>query len=146
MDAIKKISLILLFIPFLLFGQKNIYPKDTIYIKFEDTIFDNPNMKAKSFHTFNNKKGIKFWWKEKWLFHKNEKKIDTLCFIHIKNFKLSSLKEIENKERKYYKKRFGRIPWIKNKNGVFHTFLIEILSKDKFVIYPVIWMNEGVID
>ncbi|MBA6156365.1 hypothetical protein H3Z83_07545 [Tenacibaculum sp. S7007] len=103
-------------------------------------------MKSKSSHSFQGNSGIKFWWNRKWLFHSSQKNSDTLCYKHLKEYQFLNLKEIESKEKKYYKKRFGGNPWIKNKNGVFHTFLIEVISKEKFVIYPVIWRNEGVIN
>ena len=146
MDATKRLLFVLFLTPFLAFGQKNKYPKDTIYVKFRDTIFNNPKMKSKSVHNFQKENGIKFWWNGKWLFYKKKQNPDTLSIKHLKEYSFLDLKEIEEKERKYYKKRFGGNPWIKNKNGVFHTFLIEIISKEKFVIYPVIWRNEGAID
>lgn len=146
MDAIK-IFMILFFLGSnFIFGQKSIYPKDTIFLKFKDTIFENKKMKSKSIHNFQGKNGIKFWWKGKWMFYDKNQATDTLCFKHLKDYSFENLKEIEKKEKKYYKKRFGGNPWIKNKNGVFHTFLIELISKEKFVIYPVIWRNEGAVD
>ncbi|WP_157603741.1 hypothetical protein [Polaribacter atrinae] len=102
-------------------------------------------MKSKAIHNFQGKNGIKFWWKGKWMFYDKNRKADTLCYKHLKDYTFLSLKEIEKKEREYYKNRFGGNPWIKNKNGVFYTFLIEKISREKFVIYPVIWRNEGTI-
>ncbi len=36
MDAIKIFIILWLFIPTVLFGQKTLYPKDTIYVKYEN--------------------------------------------------------------------------------------------------------------
>jgi len=146
MDAIKQILFIVLFIPLLTFGQESKYPKDTIFLKLKDTIFNNPKMKSKSTHNFQGNDGIKFWWNGKWLFYNENQKSDTLCIKHLKNYTFLNLKDIEKKEKQYYNKRFGRNPWIKNKNWVFHTYLLEVISKEKFVVYPVIWRNEGAID
>jgi hypothetical protein len=146
MDVIRKLIFLVVFIPFVSFGQKKIYPKDTIYLKFRDTVFKNPNMKAKSNHFFKEEYGIKFWWRGKWLFYRSNMYADTLGIQYLRDYKFSNLKEIDEKERLYYKKRFGGNPWIKNKNAVFQTYLIEVISKEQLVIYPVIWRSQGVID
>ncbi|MDA0794514.1 MAG: hypothetical protein O3C13_07865 [Bacteroidetes bacterium] len=73
-------------------------------------------------------------------------KPDTLCIKHLKEYHFSDMEEINIKEWEYNKQRFGGGPPISNKNWVFHTYLIEVISKKQFVIYPVIWRNEGVID
>lgn len=146
MDAIK-IFLIIFFFPFFIAAQQSKYPKDTIYLKFKDTVFNNPNMKAKSFHTFNNKKGIKFWWEKKWLFHQQGKKTDTLCYRHLKDYTfLNDLKEIRKKHNNWIDRKFKNSkykPYNGYLNSSFITYLIEVISKEKFVIYPVIWRNEG---
>ncbi len=149
MDAIKVFFIMCLFIPTILFGQKSKYPKDTIYIKYQDTIFNNPKMKSKSFHNFQGNDGIKFWWNGKWLFYNKNQKTDTLCISHIKDYSFLNLKEIRVKEIDWVERKFVTSkykPYSGSKNAVFNTFLIEIISEDKFVIYPVIWRNEGVID
>ena len=47
-------------------------------------------MKSKSHHTFKENAGIKFWWEKKWLFYDIEKKVDTLCMKHLKDYKFST--------------------------------------------------------
>lgn len=58
-------------------------------------------------------------------------------------YHFSNLKEIRKMHNQWihtpYKGK--RKPPI-NKNGAFQTYLIEVISKDYFVIYPVIWRNE----
>lgn len=149
MDAIKHIIIFLFFIPFFTLAQKVKYPKDTIFIKFKDTVFRNPNMEAKSIHNFEGNKGIKFWWKGKWMFYDNDQNTDTLCIKHLKDYHFSDLKEIRQKEINWVNKKYANSnyrPYTGSKNAVFQTYLIEIISKEKFVVYPVIWRNEGVID
>lgn len=149
MDATKLFLVLILFFPIFNFGQESKYPKDTIYVKFEK----NGNTK-KWFGNYgygtdkqegilfnikdNNNKSMSFFYDIKQI-------PDTLCSLHLKDYSFLNLKEIDIKEKEYYKKRFGRNALIRNKNWVFHTFLIEIISEEKFVIYPVIWRSEGVI-
>lgn len=143
MNAIK---LMILFFPVLIFGQTK-YPKDTIYIKFEKTL-ENEKWYGDYGYGENRKKGVLFNLKDNnnqymSLFAEKEQSSDTLCYNHLKEYNFYNLKEIEKKENTYYKKRFGRIPWIKNKNAVFQTYLVEIISDEKIVIYSVIWRSEG---
>jgi hypothetical protein len=149
MDAIKIFVIILFFLGSnFIFGQKSIYPKNTIFLKFKDTIFENKKMKSKSIHNFQGKNGIKFWWKGKWMFYDKKHTKDTLCFKHLKNYHFSNLKEIREKEISWVEKKYANLkykPYSGSKNAVFKTYLIEIISKKKFVIYPVIWRNEGII-
>lgn len=149
MDAIKTYLILFIFIPFLAAGQKTKYPKDTIYLMYKDTTFSNYKMKSKENYIFKGKKGIKFWWKNKWLFYNQEQKADTFCTFHLKDYEISDLKEIRKKEINWVDRKFkGQKykPYSGSKNAVFHTYLIEVISKDYFVIYPVSWPGEGVID
>jgi len=83
-------------------------------------------------------KGGSFLWKSK---------SDTLSISCLQNYKVSSLEEIEvlekqwrKKNRKILKKKFGEYccpPY--DKNGIFQTFLIEIINHDQLVLYPVEW-------
>jgi len=141
MDA--KILILILFLPIVCFGQKSKYPKDTIYIKFKDSIFTNTKMKSKSIYNFQGKNGIKFWWKGKWMFYDQNRKADTLYIKHLKNYKFLNLKEIDKKRHTWI---FDNKRPPVDRNGAFQTYLVEVISKEKFVIYPVIWRNEGVID
>jgi len=58
-----------------------------------------------------------------------------------------NLKEIKKRHSKLVNELHNgkRKPPI-NRNGAFQTYLIEIISKDFFVIYPVIWRNVGLTD
>ncbi len=148
MGAIKLLFIVFC-VPLLINAQKTKFPKDTIYLNYTDTIFSNKKMKAKSQHTFNNEAGIKFWWNGKWMFYNYKSKPDTLPISRLKDYKTLNLKEVRKKEIDWVDRKFAKSkykPYSGSKNAVFHTFLIEVISKDKFVIYPVIWRNEGIID
>lgn len=147
MDAIKIIFISLFFIPTILFGQKAIYPKDTIYIKFEKKR-ENKKWFGNYGYGRNKKVGTLFNLKDKndkhiSLFSPENSQLDTLCNLHLKDYKISTLKEIDEKRDKWIFEN-KRPP--ADRNGVFQTYLIEIISKEKFVIYPVIWRNEGTVD
>jgi len=144
MDAIKIFIIVWLFIPTILFGQKVLYPKDTIYVKFENKV-GKKEWNAKFERIYNGKKGVYFNIEkikgDMALFYDLNYKADTLCIKYLKDYKLLNLEEI-NKKR--YKWIFDNKRPPANRNGVFQTYLIELISEDKFVIYPVIWRNEGV--
>ena len=80
------------------------------------------------------------------LFASYKSKFDTLNVQYLKKIEFLDLKKIEKFESIYYKNRFGRNPWIKNKNAVFVTYVIEQINEDCIVKYPVVWRNEGVTD
>lgn len=152
MDAIKLILIIIFLIPILTFGQNSIYRKDTIYIKYEN-IKSDKNWNAKFKRTYEKKKGIFFNVENHKgnmvLFYDRELKPDTLCIKHLKDYKFSNLEEIENKKNNWIDRKFKGLkykPYNASKNGVFQTYLIEVISKYYFVIYPVIWRNEGTTD
>ena len=150
MDVIKLILIILFFTPIFAFGQKSIYPKDTIYVNYKKKIY---NKKRQGNYNYRNNKlsGIFFYLKDSInrvnkgmsLFYDSNQKTDTLCMKHLKDYNFSDLKEINRKRNKWI---FDNKRPPADRNGVFQTYLIEIISKDFFVIYPVIWRNEGVID
>jgi phosphoglycerate-specific signal transduction histidine kinase len=151
MDAIKLILIILFFTPIFTYGQKSIYPKDTIYVKFEKKNY-NKKMEG-NYNSKNNNKlsGIYFYLKDSInridrgmsLFYDYNQKADTLCIKNLKNYQFSNLREIREKQHKWI---FDNKRPPADRNGVFQTFLIEIISKDYFVIYSVIWRNEGATD
>ena len=128
-----------LFFSFFIFGQESSYPKDTIFI-----LFDNDLHGKKVLNHPEHGKNIYF--KNLDVYYNLNHKPDTLPIKDLINYDFLDLEEINKKEWQYYKKRFNGWPIIRNKNWVFHTNLIEIISKEKFVIYPVVWRNEGVID
>lgn len=139
MDVIKQIVIILLFIPFLTYGQKNMHSKDTIYILY------NKNKHSKKIIN-HPKTGKSLYFKKIDVYYDYKKKLDTLCVKHLRDYNTLTLDEINHKEQEYYKKRFKNRVIIRNKNWVFKTYLIEVISKEFFIIYPVIWAGEGIID
>lgn len=52
-------------------------------------------------------------------------------------------KKIDWIERKFSELEFK--PYGGSRNGVFVTYLIEVVSDEKLVVYPVIWRSEGAI-
>ena len=84
-------------------------------------------------------------------------KADTLSISKLKNYKVSSIEEIKKMEKKWRKERFKEVQK-KNKetgtynlpihtfdkNYIFETYLIEIISDQQFVVYPVKWRGQGI--
>lgn len=151
MDVIKNSLLLLIFLgSFLAFSQDNEYPKDTIHIIFKE---NEANRKIINWD-YQKKSGVYFSIKDKSskhlsLFYRYSEKSDTLCIEHLEDYHFSDLKEIRIKElewvnRKYKNSKYK--PYSGSKNAVFQTYLIEVISENKFVKYPVIWRNEGSID
>lgn len=140
MDA--KLLILAIFLPIVCFGQKSIYPKDTIYVKFQKKI-GAKKWNAKFERIYKNKHGFFFNVEDSngdmALFYDQEQSSDTLCYKHLKDYHFSNLKEIEKKRQEWIFK--NKRPPV-NKNGAFQTYLIEIISEEQFVIYPVIWRNE----
>ena len=84
------------------------------------------------------------------LFYPYGEPIDTLPVSKFYCYKTLTLKEVGEKEIAWIDKKFEGLKYKPysggSKNNIFHTYLLEKISKEKFVIYPVIWRNEGVID
>ncbi|HET8885296.1 MAG TPA: hypothetical protein VFM70_02985 [Salinimicrobium sp.] len=146
MDAIKKTAFVALFIPWLIFSQKEngtLYPKDTIYIQYVHTQQNN-DWNAKFKRNYRGEFGIFFNIESSSgdiaLFYSFKKKADTLCIEYLNNFHLSSLEEINEKRNEWI---FNNKRPPADRNGVFQTYVVEIISNNKFVKYPVIWRNEG---
>ena len=87
----------------------------------------------------------------------NKSKSDTICISKLKKYKILSMEDIKSIEKKWREDRFkefqernkkeGKItlPYhIFDKNYIFDTYIIEVISKEKFVIYPVNWRGQGV--
>jgi hypothetical protein len=152
MAVIKRILIFVFIIPTLTFGQKNQYPKDTIYIKYEKkTGTKKWNKKFK--YKYEGKSGIYFNIEhikgDMALFYDFRKKTDTLCIKHLKEYKFSNLKEIRKKHNNWIDRKFKNSkykPYNGYLNSSFITYLIEVISKEEFVIYPVNWRSEGAID
>ena len=150
MGAIKTLLIVIFLTPIFTFGQNSVYPKDTIYVKYEK----KTGNKKLSNWKYKNKDGISFSIKDISgkhisLFYEQINKPDTLCMKHIKEYKFLNLKEIRKKEIDWVNRKFKGLkykPYFGSKNGAFQTYLIEVISKDYFVIYPVRWRNERIVD
>ncbi|OOG74518.1 hypothetical protein B0E44_05825 [Flavobacterium sp. A45] len=125
------------------YGQK--IEKKIIYIKFEKT--EKCNELLKFYYqeekgivlTFFCSGGNSFLYKSK---------SDTLPISKIAKYKISTFEEIEILEKQWRKKskkalikKYGKLYPPFDKNGIFQTYLIEIISDKQFVIYPVKWRN-----
>lgn len=140
MDVIKHFTIALIIAPALVFGRDSIYPKDTIYIK-----SPTDNKKIENWE-YSATKGIYFSIKDVSgkhisLFYPYEQKSDTLNIKHLEDYHFSNLQEI-NERRNTWIFDNDRPP--ANRNGVFQTYLIEVIAKDTFIKYPVIWRNEKI--
>src|SRR5690606_9992062 len=84
-------------------------------------------------------------------------KADTLCISTLKKYKTSSIDEIKKIETKWREQKFkevqkklketGKYPLpihTFDKNYIFDTYILEIISNEKFVIYPVKWRGQGI--
>ncbi len=155
MDAISKLWLFLVVLfPLLVKGQDAPFPKDTIYIMYSAN--KKENRKIKNWE-YQGKKGIYFSIRDcsdehngrnKFisLFYLYSKPVDTISIKQLKNYHFSDLKEIDRKRKEWIDAKYkgNKIkPYNGSRNGVFHTYLIEVINDSQFVIYPVIWRNEG---
>ncbi|WP_445457315.1 hypothetical protein [Flavobacterium sp. HNIBRBA15423] len=150
-----KISIVitsLLFYSSILLGQNT--NKIKIYVKTEidSSIFkiQKEYSKAEKGYVFIDKS------RESFLFSDNCK-ADTLSISKLKNYKVFSIEEIRKMEKKWRKERFKEVQK-KNKetgtynlpihtfdkNYIFETYLIEIISDQQFVVYPVKWRGQGI--
>lgn len=143
MDVIKNWLFLVIFgIPFFVFSQAGIYPKDTIYVLFKAK---EGNRKIINWD-YQKKNGIYFTIKAKSnkhisLFYTYSEKADTLCIGDLKNYHFSDLEEINERRNKWI---FDNKRPPATRNGVFQTYLIEVISENKFIKYPVIWRNEKI--
>lgn len=143
MAAIKILSFILIFCPILSFGQKSMYPKDTIYVKYQE--IKDTEWNAKFERRYNQKLGVYFNIETRkgnmTLFYPYTEKADTLCIKDLKDYHFSDLEEINEKRRRWI---FDNKRPPATRNGVFQTYVIEVISDKKFVKYPVTWRNERI--
>lgn len=140
MDKLKIISFLLIIWPIFLFGQKSTYPKDTIYVLYEK---QKANRKIMDWD-YNNNNGVYFSIKDEGnkylsLFYPYTEKADTLHINNLKEFRFSDLEEINEKRNKWI---FDNKRPPGTRNGVFQTYVLEMISDKKIVKYPVIWRNE----
>ncbi|SHG75030.1 hypothetical protein SAMN05444483_1276 [Salegentibacter echinorum] len=149
MAATKILSLLLVFCPILSFGQQSIYPKDTIYVKYQEE--RNASWNAKFERKYKQKLGIYFNIETEEgdmpLFYPHSEEADTLCIEMLKDYHFSDLHDIRKKEIEWVDKKYKNQkykPYTGSKNAVFQTYVIEAISDKKFVKYPVIWRNERI--
>lgn len=124
------------------------YDKEDLFIEFKTNDGSQPNYRGikidkKALVQFNNLYYGTFIY-----YKKNDS--DTLLIHNLSKYKLTNAKEVDGKLITIRKKRLEENPdkilRPMNKNTVFNTYLIEILNKKEFVVYPVIWKNVGVQD
>lgn len=83
----------------------------------------------------------------------NKFKADTLYIKHLSDYKISTMLDVTKKVKdfryKTYKKRpksdHAKLYQGYDNNDIFQTYIIEIISAKQFVIYPVIWRNQRII-
>lgn len=127
-----------------------------IYIKME---FESDCFRKQKFYSseekgivFNNqcKKGNSFLFSD-------DKKSDTLTINELRAYKISSIEEIKKTEQEWRTEKFKDVQEKNKKEGghslpihtfdknyIFDTYIIEIISDEKFVIYPVKWRGQGI--
>jgi len=144
--------LFFLFSSFTMFSQ---YQKEIIFLRFkENTEEKEPYYRGIKFYS-ENEKGIVFnLLTEGSLLFGDHKKSDTLSICQLKDYPITSIEGVEQKVKDFRYKTYKKSPpdendkayQFYNKNDIFETYLIEILNNDKFVVYPVHWRNQNVID
>ncbi|NRT17185.1 hypothetical protein HNP99_003564 [Flavobacterium sp. 28A] len=77
-----------------------------------------------------------------------QNKSDTLSICKLKNYNTISFEEVEKLEKQWridnkkaMIKKFGKIYPRYNKNGIFKTYLIEVINALEFVVYSVEWRH-----
>jgi hypothetical protein len=118
--------------------------KKTIYLNFTEYLNCKYDFELKK----NVSNGIQFNLCSKAIFLYNTLSSDTLNLDKLKKYKISSFEEVEKQEKQWRVenkkaliKKFGKLYPPFNKNGIFKTYLIEILDDKRFVVYPVEWRN-----
>ena len=134
MAAIKILSLLLILCPILSFGQKSIYPKDTIFIRYNKDIHSNKILNHPQ-------RGKNLYFKNLGVYYSYSEKADTLCIEKLKDYQFSDLEEINEKRNRWI---FDNKRPPATRNSVFQTYVIEVISDKMFVKYPVIWRNERI--
>lgn len=129
------------------------YKKEKIYLNFNKEIKNCPynDIKLKWFK----KEGLQFnlCGGGVFLFPKG-KKADTLCLTKFKNYPVTTMNEVEQKVKAFRYKTYKKSPPHKedkayqfyNKNDIFKTYLIEVIGDGRFVVYPVNWRKQDVIE
>ena len=121
------------------------YQKDTIYLKFEPNEGNSPYYRGIKFYN-KEENGVVFnlLTKRSLLYKDKSQSADTLSIEKLKNYCIITTEEVEQKVKAFQKATYKKWPSHKDdKNDLFVTYLIEIINGKQFVIYPVIWRNEG---
>jgi hypothetical protein len=130
----------------MVFAQK--IKNETIYIQFkldkkcpQEQKFFYEKEKGTVFNLYCDKGGSFLW----------SSRSDTLPISKLKNYKFSTLEEIEVLEKKWRIKNkkalikmFGKLYPPFDKNYIFQTYLIEVINNKQFVQYTVQWRGEDV--
>lgn len=123
--------------------------KDSIYIKFIKNNGKYPNYRGLK---FKNKNGLNFnLSNHEGVINLKSFRKDTLCNKHLKKYKFTDINDIDSLMNDWHKrnkslliKKYGiSYPSTTNKNNIFTTHIIEE-HKAYFVIYKVLWKNQGI--
>ena len=126
------------------------FEKEKIYLKFK--IEKDCSRKMKFYHK--KEKGIVFniYCKKNGTFlFEDSSKADTLSLRHLKDYRRSTMGDIEALEKRWRIKNkqkfidlFGSPYPLYDKNGIFNTYIIEVLEdSEQFILYPVKWRGLG---
>ncbi len=145
---IKKVTFLIFLFSF--FSSHSQYAnKEVLYFNYNNSINDCPHK-------------IKTKWEKKTeiqfnlcgsavLFFEKNSISDTLNIRRLGDYSFNEMKDIDiivNSWRKTNKQGlieyYGKTQPPFDKNGMFKTYLVEIINEECFVIYPVKWLNEGV--
>lgn len=147
--SIKKIALLIVFISSNYFAYSQYVNKDTLYFIFEKNNGSKPYYRGlkkteKNRILFNDLVKGSF-------FYENKDKADTLNIKRLEEYAVFKSKDIDSLVKAWRKKNkqglidyYGKIYPPFDNNGMFKTYLIEIINEECFVIYPVKWRNQGV--
>lgn len=130
------------------------YEKDTIYLKFEKNSGEEPYYRGVKSYNKQEKGTIFNLIPSGSLLLPQGKKADTISIEKMDSYTISTMKEVEQRVKEFRHKTYKKSPESKdakayqfyNKNDIFETFLIEIIDDCRFVVYPVCWRNQNIID
>jgi hypothetical protein len=86
------------------------------------------------------------------LLYSNGQEADTVKIKNLDRFSVLSVEDIKKKVKEFRYKTYRKLPVKSNQklyqaydnNDIFETYLIEVISKEEFVIYPVFWRSQRV--
>lgn len=135
------VTFVLIF-PNSFFGQKALYPKDTIYIEFDNSIKDGYN--KKSLVDIQDISGIRFNISTTsgrvTVFYSGQEPLDTVSLIDVSKYRIVDRKEIIRLHNLWIENPDSNNPRPPaDRNGAFETFVLEKISSGGFLKYPVTW-------